>query len=478
MSGGIEDEVELDATAPTPHQRPASVHVVVVGDAASPFDRFRPALSPCFEVTAADDLDEVLVVAPAERPDIVVVTVRGKDSDALDRVAKLKQRRSWASVPLVVAIVDDDPQAVAAALSRGCDEVVAASSDPVEARARVAAAMNRSDRWRAELAWTQSLTGSISEGIVALAGDGTVLEVNRAFLDMIGVADESGGWKMPHPWWPSAEESADELTHLSTLPDMIRAGAAAEFESTFYRADRTSLDVRLNLHPGGGDRSEGGNISVLVVRDISAERSARLRRATAAEISKDLTTADELAEVLTIAENGFAALFDGGSTVKVTLNGDERIFYRGRLTPIDELPAHVGTGLAGKPHSDTRVLRNGILLIPQGKHEVCRAWIDFPRPRRVSADELIVADLLAQTLAIAVDRVSLAQWAADREAHLRAAIDSHGLIGQATGVLVERHRVTPAVAFARLRQASQNRNIRLRDLAERVVSTGSDPERA
>lgn len=43
------------------------------------------------------------------------------------------------------------------------------------------------------------------------------------------------------------------------------------------------------------------------------------------------------------------------------------------------------------------------------------------------------------------------------------------LIGVAQGILVERHKLTPDQAFALLVRVSQHRNIKLRDLAERLV---------
>jgi hypothetical protein len=99
-------------------------------------------------------------------------------------------------------------------------------------------------------------------------------------------------------------------------------------------------------------------------------------------------------------------------------------------------------------------------------------------PRVVSTDEQIVADLLAQAFALAVDRVLAVGELTDRQANLERAIESHRAIGQAVGILVDRHRVTPGDAFQQLRRASQDRNIRLREIAQRVIETGLDPENA
>ncbi|NEK96377.1 ANTAR domain-containing protein [Modestobacter muralis] len=42
----------------------------------------------------------------------------------------------------------------------------------------------------------------------------------------------------------------------------------------------------------------------------------------------------------------------------------------------------------------------------------------------------------------------------------------------AMGILMERHRITEEQAFDRLRVLSQRRNVKLRDVAERVIYTG------
>ncbi len=63
----------------------------------------------------------------------------------------------------------------------------------------------------------------------------------------------------------------------------------------------------------------------------------------------------------------------------------------------------------------------------------------------------------------------------EREQHLRRAVESHREIGQAVGILVERHRWTPAVAFERLKRTSQDHNTKLREVALQVIESGADP---
>ncbi len=56
--------------------------------------------------------------------------------------------------------------------------------------------------------------------------------------------------------------------------------------------------------------------------------------------------------------------------------------------------------------------------------------------------------------------------------HLREALESRDVIGQAKGILMARRGCTPGAAFEALRKVSQHRNIKLRQIAEQVVYLG------
>ncbi|MQA02455.1 MAG: ANTAR domain-containing protein [Streptosporangiales bacterium] len=62
-------------------------------------------------------------------------------------------------------------------------------------------------------------------------------------------------------------------------------------------------------------------------------------------------------------------------------------------------------------------------------------------------------------------------------AELARALVTRQQIGQATGILAERHQLTTDEAFTLLVRASQNSNTRLRDLAARLVASENDVRR-
>jgi hypothetical protein len=83
-----------------------------------------------------------------------------------------------------------------------------------------------------------------------------------------------------------------------------------------------------------------------------------------------------------------------------------------------------------------------------------------------------IAELIAPVFA---SRASIGLANTDQVANLRTAIDTRKLIGQAAGILMERHRLTEDDAFQRLTSASQSQHIKLRDLAARITESGEEP---
>lgn len=77
--------------------------------------------------------------------------------------------------------------------------------------------------------------------------------------------------------------------------------------------------------------------------------------------------------------------------------------------------------------------------------------------------------LLASHASVAFARVR-------HSTNLGDAIATRQSIGEAVGIVMERHKVTSQVAFELLTRASQNTNTKMRDLADQIAHTGHVPE--
>jgi GAF domain-containing protein len=91
-----------------------------------------------------------------------------------------------------------------------------------------------------------------------------------------------------------------------------------------------------------------------------------------------------------------------------------------------------------------------------------------PDRRAFGKDSVAIGQLLAAHAAIAI--------VAARNAHeMRQALSTRDVIGQAKGILMERHKLSADAAFGLMVKASQDSNRKLRDIAEMISAMAEDP---
>lgn len=435
------------------------------------------SLADSYEVEIAGNGEAGLAAVRANRPDIVLSDVAMPGMDGVELVRRIRTDPALRELPVLLLSARTDEQASGSGLSGGADDYIGKPFRITDVRDRLAAHLSRARERNLDADWRRAALTAIQEGVVVFDSDGLAIEMNQAFTDLIGYSMDDGPLRPPYPWWPTEEEDPEALAEIHNAFSRPGEGILASGEFRFRRRDRRPLWVWTAAGRIQHQRS-GLTAAVRTVRGIDRERAARERRLAAAQVSADFSSAEDLDTLLGVAEHGFSLLFDGGSTVQVQLNGRHLLISGGLQVTAENLPEQVRTGLAGEPSADATSLRPGILLVPRSAATDCRAWIQFPAPRRIGPDEMIVADLLAQAFALAVDRVVAAETAANRETNLEQAVESQRLVGQAVGILIERHRVLPNEAFQMLRSASQNRNLKLREVARRVIESGLEPDQA
>jgi GAF domain-containing protein len=90
------------------------------------------------------------------------------------------------------------------------------------------------------------------------------------------------------------------------------------------------------------------------------------------------------------------------------------------------------------------------------------------QPAAFSAHDERIIELFATLAALALAE-------AQRTEHLRSALVNRDVIGQAKGIIMERYKTTPDAAFSTLTRSSQNRNIKLHEVARQLIETGELP---
>jgi PAS domain S-box-containing protein len=435
------------------------------------------SLADAYEVEVAGNGEAGLEALRARRADLVLSDVAMPGMDGLELVRLVREDPALRDLPVLLLSARTDDEASGSGLGEGADDYIGKPFTIADLRSRLAAHLSRARERNLDADWRRAALTAVQDGVVVFDTTGLVIEMNQAFTDLVGYSMDDGPLRPPYPWWPTEAEDPEALAEIRKAFDQLSEGVLASGEFRFRRRDRRPLWVWTAGSRIQHQRS-GLTAAVRTVRSIDRERAARERRLAAAQVSADFSSAEDLDTLLGVAEHGFGLLFDGGSTVRLKLNGTELLISGGLQVTAENLPDQVRTGLGGAPSPDATSLRPGILLVPRSAETECRAWIQFPAPRRIGPDEMIVADLLAQAFALAVDRVVAAETAASRETNLEQAVESQRLVGQAIGILIERHRVPPNQAFQLLRTASQNRNLKLREVARRVIESGLEPDQA
>ena len=433
--------------------------LAVIGDDRERARMLGEALRHDYEVRPILGQDAVADLR-VDPPDLILADAASPTS-ANELMRQLREDPALSGVPVVVLLPGDD-----ASGSGGIDVP--------QLHLRLSAAVARARHRSLDAAWRQALLSSLHDGVLIFDAAGEVIEMNQAFSEMFGYTLDDGPFTPPYPWWPTRDEDPDQRAAIALRHIQARAGVSGVSDALFFDQNRHPRWASIaDAHVR--DPDTGLTATIRTFRDITRQKEAQKRRAAAAEVSASFAGEDDIATLLGLAEHGFELLFEGLCTIQIDLGGPI-LFQQGAPVTEEDIQAQILAGLGGRPSADSISLRPGILLVPQTSTVGCRAWLQFPRRRQIGPDEMIVADLLAQAFALAVDRVVLAQQTADRQEHMARAIESHRLIGQAVGFLVERHHDTPSAAFERLKHASQRLNLKLRAVAEQVIETGVDPE--
>ena len=224
-----------------------------------------------------------------------------------------------------------------------------------------------------------------------------------------------------------------------------------------------------------------------VLRPATAANDDDRRLDAAARITsaaRQLVRSEDLEEALAVAASAIGEALAGEAVLRVHRDPARPPRQRLRRRPaVGAVAGRPGGPLRAPRHSTGRRQTPAPATAPAASSWSRRA--STPRvgcgPASVAAAgpgaaERTVAELLLHSLAQAVDRIVTVDRFRQNEANLERAVESHRLVGQAMGILIERHRIVSEEAFDVLRRASQDHNVKLREVAQRVIETGAEPD--
>lgn len=207
--------------------------------------------------------------------------------------------------------------------------------------------------------------------------------------------------------------------------------------------------------------------------DDSVEHAARVTAA-----ARLLVCSEDLEEALAVAASTIGAVLGGEAVLRVTATQHDLHASASGVVPPAALSPSVRSVLSAPTAAGEARTQDGrgILLESSGTRATCRVWVGGAVTAQPGVADCVVAELLLHSLAQAVDRIVMVDRFRQNEANLERAVESHRLVGQAMGILIERHRILSEEAFEVLRRASQDHNVKLREVARRVIETGAEPD--
>jgi GAF domain-containing protein len=194
---------------------------------------------------------------------------------------------------------------------------------------------------------------------------------------------------------------------------------------------------------------------------------------------KAIPAIDAASITLIRGDTAFTAAYDG----QMALDADEMQYERGYGPCID-------AGLAGQvmliddmateqrwPDYCREVVSSGIgssLSIPLPFQGATIGALNCyaRRAHTFGGEDCALAEEVASWIALAIGHADFAARTSDEMSHLRTAMKSRAVIEQAKGILVERFKVSEETAFTMLSRSSQTSNIKLREVASQLVTTG------
>jgi len=268
-----------------------------------------------------------------------------------------------------------------------------------------------------------ALVNSLQEGFFVADHEGSVVEMNNAFIEILGYPNEGLPYRWPHPWLVDKNTAREQQA-------LVRSRGSAEYETPIRHRDGHLAWVKVSINAV----SETGNdrdVYVGTIRDITAERafaareSAVLRLATAVAVAKSMAelvaiTLDECRTAVDVQRVVAVIWPSGEGEPTVQVAGEPVVSTWRELDPWlrntfqdarHQLPLTAKT--VDRPENPGKA--QGLVAVLSGSGDLA-LWLELGTPRWVSAEDRLLVTVLIGHLSLAMQHVR--QFESARETSL------------------------------------------------------------
>ncbi|WP_327138774.1 SpoIIE family protein phosphatase [Nocardia sp. NBC_01327] len=416
----------------------APAHVLIADDNADMRDYLSRLLRGAgHQVETVADGQAALEAIRAREPDLVVSDVMMPRLDGLGLVTALRADRRTASVPVLLLSARAGQDASIQGFDVGADDYLVKPFPAAELLARVRAGVQLA-RLRAQHArWSTALIDSLQEGFFVCDADGSVIEINATFTEILGYGDGGLPYRPPFAWWPDPDtdphghqQALHEFTRLvenesgeSELPLIHRAGHRVWVRTTYNRVE---------------DPMAGRHVIVGTVRDITAEHYTVQRDTALAALAERLAEADTVPEAVRAEASELCRIWSARRVVLATfpdtalgLDIEPELFCASDDAGWDQLGSSLRESLrvlARSPLLTPQLDRQGWIGVTAGyPNRLLVVWMDLGVRPPIAPEDLVLLSALAGRLGQGLHR--LQEIDQQREA---AVALQHAILGPAS----------------------------------------------
>ncbi|MEU4235962.1 SpoIIE family protein phosphatase [Actinoplanes sp. NPDC026619] len=312
------DQPELAAATPREHE---SARVLVADDNADMRDYLTRLLrSAGHRVRAVGDGQAALDEARAQIPDLIVSDVMMPRMDGLELVAALRADPRTAGTPVLLLSARAGQEASIEGLEAGADDYLVKPFSSAELLARVRANVELARLRNHHARWRTALIDSLQEAFFVCDDQGTVIEINSTFTDILGYGTEDLPYPAVHPWWPEQTADPEGYQQVAAAFALLTDQARGTYTIPVIHRDGHRLWVAAAFSRVE-DPETGRRVVVGTFRDVTAEHYAVQRDSALAAMSVRLSEAESLTGALHSVLSALKELWQATEVYAAVLGG-------------------------------------------------------------------------------------------------------------------------------------------------------------
>jgi hypothetical protein len=388
-----------------------------------------------YRVDAVIDGQEALAAVRADPPDLVISDVMMPRLDGLALVAALRADQRTAAVPVVLLSARAGQEAAIEGLQAGADDYLTKPFAAAELLARVRANVELARLRTHHARWRTALVDSLQEAFFVTTEDGTVIEINATFTEILGYGPENLPYGPVQPWWPASEDDPEAHRQVADAFALLLGQEHGTYTIPVTHREGHRLWVTATFNQAT-DPDTGRRVTVGTFRDVTAEHYTVQREAALAALNQQLVQADTVADALVAAVSELRRVWRARRVLAVT--------FTTASGPANTLsPELVCTGepvawtdLPAETRDMVVAVRDGDPLTPSARrpgtagialrhpHGVQVIWIELAEQRPFTPEDQTMLTVLAGRLSHGLARVH--QFDQQRETALAL---QHAILG-------------------------------------------------